>query len=490
MKQRLKQILPYPWRTGRILRRLWQIALSIWLLLLLLVACTIQLNRTTLTLQYAMTGPDVPPDVQSLHTHDGRLVAGTLGGGVFRWQEQAQQWIPLNQGLSNIDVRSLHTHDGQLLARTWDGGIFLWNQQTQLWRPINQGLSDTDVRSLHTHDGRLLAGTADGGIFQWNQQTQLWRPINQGLPDTDVRSLHTQDGRLVAGTWGGGIFQWQEQTQQWIPLNQGLSDTNVRSLHTHDGHFFAGTDGGGLFRWNQQTQQWQATTISGYNVSDGSIMQLDQDYGLIQSGNQLVWLTPDKNTSWATSNLAGRVIIHSTSPPEVWAAWGAMITKAPLTPSTSPTQWIEWRLWLWQWTPWLKSQLWLTGVGVLIALLIVNGLDFINVARPFKLPLWGVRLARQPEYYADSAALNREWPQWKSQIRAELLQYGDVEAVDLRAVPSPFRGYSRIKMRCKTYLTTYQTWSARILFLLLNYNFDRLFGWRAKQPILAIKIKF
>ncbi|MEB3358541.1 MAG: hypothetical protein VKK04_17575 [Synechococcales bacterium] len=135
----------------------------------------------------------------------GQLLAATLGGGVFAWDE-THGWIPLNEGLTSLDITTLVAFQTSRPSssespadqeRIWmagsaDGKLFQTRPDAPegaiRWQSPILDLKGTDITALvvgaavNGSPPTLFAGTAAGEVLRSSDGGQEWRSILAGRP--------------------------------------------------------------------------------------------------------------------------------------------------------------------------------------------------------------------------------------------------------------------------------------------------------------------
>ena len=135
--------------------------------------------------------------------------------GVFRSYGLGRVWIPISNGLANLEVTHVRRdpRDGAMICATADGHVYRYNLAAAEWFRLSATppaartydlLADSDF-------GILNAGPA--GVQQFDEKTAGWKDINDGLNSNPVRVLaKDQFGRLFAGTNESGVFFLENQS--------------------------------------------------------------------------------------------------------------------------------------------------------------------------------------------------------------------------------------------------------------------------------------
>ncbi|HEY9164620.1 MAG TPA: T9SS type A sorting domain-containing protein [Candidatus Kryptonia bacterium] len=179
--------------------------------------------------------------IQSLAVNVSFLYAG-LNGGVSYSDTQSAGWMYLGNGLTCTDVRTLATHNGNILAGTWGGGVFRTTGST--WTQVNNGLTYLGVSSLAVERSNVFAGTFDGGVFVTANDGTLWKQSDTGLRDTNIHSVITDGSDLFAAT-DSGIYVSTSENVAWFFA--GLEEDTAYTLALVGSNIYAGTPAG-IFR--------------------------------------------------------------------------------------------------------------------------------------------------------------------------------------------------------------------------------------------------
>ncbi|HET91460.1 MAG TPA: hypothetical protein ENN99_12105 [Chloroflexi bacterium] len=344
------------------------------------------------------------------------------------------------------------------------------------------------------------AAVANTQVARVNWQTSTIGPDVRGVVWDD------REGVLYAVTMEGGVFRSGNGGVRWEPADADLTGVAMRALalDARDRALY-GAAAEGLFRSADGGASWQVVLPVSTTHSLWDPLSTRYGYGVVlqdlTSQAPLVWAVYGGGSFWAP--LAADLGLHqaairprlegeelgptpAVSPlaggtrpgpgTEVIAAWGQALAWADLGPRVRrvPLAWLAVRAWIWRsevsWSLWL-------ALPPLAALGLALALTYANLARPFGVPLWATLLARRRlDSYARPTALEAAWSDWEQAIRAELLRYGDVTAVDLFQIPGPFRRYA-LRRYAQTHSATQALESHPTRLRLLTG--DRLRRWWA-----------
>lgn len=232
----------------------------------------------------------------------GYLFAATFSG-VFRSMDNGVNWALSNSGLTNLAVHTLAVNATGILFAGTAGGVFRSTNNGEIWHEINDGLTAADVRCFTVNAaGQIFAGTFGGGIFRSDDQGGHWREASFGLMNKeDVYALvMTPNGDIFAGTRGHGIFRSIDNGETWRAVNNGLSNLYVRSLTAStSGEIFAGTDGDGVFRSATRGDGWISIASGLTNLYVWSLAVNKSGFVFAGTDGEGVFLSATSTTSVA-----------------------------------------------------------------------------------------------------------------------------------------------------------------------------------------------
>jgi len=264
---------------------------------------------------------------------DGRLVAGTYGGGMSVLNDDGETWKTYNipDGLGDgfiYDV--LKMQNGDVWIATWSGvnrvrGGDLddrskWDLYTV--ENTNGGLPNDWVYALQAgRDGVVWMATEgglsrfkDGEWTSWNHESGLGAPydlvrdeidfltdpaeysehharqkVEMGLENVDiaynpnyiVALLEDQRGDVWAGTWGGGLSRFDGSEWVSYTVADGLPGNHVFMLHEDpDGVVWIGTSNG--------LARFEDGNFKHYSTSDG--LFANQVFAMGTAGDGSKWV--------------------------------------------------------------------------------------------------------------------------------------------------------------------------------------------------------
>ncbi len=183
---------------------------------------------------------------------------GEIEGGVIRIVSQNNNWQSnlVGKELPSLDISALVINQGgELFAAIPSQGVFRLSAGSDRWVPINDGLNNLNIQSLYVNDkGHLFAGgsngAAGGGAFRSKDNGNSWTEISAGTI---------------------GVEPVPGSPNEFRSVNTSISNTVVRSFLTYEEnrtvYIFVGTDNG-VYRSKDGGKNWeQVNSILGNNTS-------------------------------------------------------------------------------------------------------------------------------------------------------------------------------------------------------------------------------
>jgi len=239
----------------------------------------------------------------------GRIFAGTFGGGVFVSDDDGDTWRVTSGPVPNAFVTALAVDlTGTLFAGTLEG-VSRSVDAGNTWETINAGIESRSINDFSfAEDNTAFVATNGSGVCRLAPGATSWIQANTGLDNSMVLSLAVgPDNELIAGTDGDGIFQSVDQGDTWFSINDGLDNDTILSLFTSSaGMLFAGSNGSGVFRNVRLT-----TTVQSPATSIPNRFGLSQNYpNPFNPETQITFELPSSTkVTLAVYNLLGQEIL-------------------------------------------------------------------------------------------------------------------------------------------------------------------------------------
>ena len=197
-----------------------------------------------------------PANQQILYVGAAKGLCKTIDGGLDNWPSTGLDMY--SPRVIAIDPSAPDT----VYAGTFEMGVYKTDDAAATWRPVNDGLEDLRIRALILDPDRprtLWAGTEGFGVFRSEDGGRTWIQRNRGLLDKVIRALLlSPDGTLFAATWHG-VYRSDDRGDAWSADPDGLYDVDVKALAmdpTDSDTLYAATSPRGVFRSDDAGRTW------------------------------------------------------------------------------------------------------------------------------------------------------------------------------------------------------------------------------------------
>lgn len=222
-----------------------------------------------------------------LQTNDGRLIAGTNGGGLFTSLDTAQSWNQIAQpDISNFKQLFLEdlmmTAEGTLFGASYSG-VLRSIDQGVTWTLHFEGLNDRQITCLAADgSGNIFAGSINDGLFASADAGETWVSISSNLDATFVTGLFvTPDGNILLATTDGAYYSLNGG-QDWQRVSNSLPDKSsyqyITDIYAVNNDFWIIGTLAGEFYSDNSGNDWNAFELTGniyrWEEMQGSIIAL------------------------------------------------------------------------------------------------------------------------------------------------------------------------------------------------------------------------
>lgn len=238
---------------------------------------------------------------------NGSLLSGTLGGKIYRSNDNGTTWNHINAGMNASYVWSIGLGSyGYIYAGT-EKGLYLSNNNGTSWTATT--LSQKDVRSVVVdNNGTIYAATWGNGIFKSVDNGQNWTAINSGLTNQVVHSLViNSQSELFAGTFGAGVFKSVNGGENWssTSFNNGYIWSLTASAN---GTLYAGTYSDGVYKSNDNGQTWQKMVNGLSNPYVYAVVTDNDNNVYANTWNGGVFASSNSGNTWYSLGMGGNKV--------------------------------------------------------------------------------------------------------------------------------------------------------------------------------------
>jgi|GEM_PF-1305073 len=228
--------------------------------------------------------------------YDGAVIyAGTMGGKIYKSDDNGTTWTLINNGMGVSFIWSLVKKDNCLYAGT-ENGVYAFDGSS--WKTTS--LCGKDVHSLVTKGNDIYAGTWGCGIYKSSNKGADWTEANDGLDwALTIQSLTVHNGTIYAGTVGGGLFK--SNGSGWTKA--GCGNQVIWSMGSTSSCLYAGTYGDGLYKSNDGASFTKVNTLSVPYIYN--IMTDASDRVFVSSLTNGIFVSSDNGSTWSALGMKG-----------------------------------------------------------------------------------------------------------------------------------------------------------------------------------------
>jgi hypothetical protein len=175
-----------------------------------------------------------------------KIFASVYGGGIFCSSNGGDEWIEVNNGLSNKYVKVMSVKDKSIFVGT-DNGIFRSTDEGLHWSRLLSELKHNFIHGIAKNDSYIFVTNGLDGIYRSNDNGNNWVQVNKGLPPEpfeysyQVTSLHEISPFLISGLYDGGVYLSSDNGDSWKHINNGFDINEITSVALIDSTIYIGT---------------------------------------------------------------------------------------------------------------------------------------------------------------------------------------------------------------------------------------------------------
>ncbi len=166
---------------------------------------------------------------------DGVLWAAEVGGGLYRWQDDAWRNIEIVgdeiTSSPNFITSLMADETGGIWMSSQDEGVIYYHDPLARRLLPADGSADQMVTSMaKTPDGKLWFGTKSAGLMQWDRRTWRTFTMQDGLISNVITALLVdRDGALLVGT-DVGLARYDGDVWQSLGFPEGFASGEISAL--------------------------------------------------------------------------------------------------------------------------------------------------------------------------------------------------------------------------------------------------------------------
>lgn len=245
--------------------------------------------------------------VGAFATNDSVILAGTMGGGIFRSTDDGNTWIHSSTGLTSVRVSSLASDSTDIFAGTVSdsGGVFRSTDNGRTWSLI--GLRGREIAALALSGKVVLASVesnmsgitiSSGGLFMSTDDGSSWvQAVNRG--QSWMNSVVISDSLIFAtDEVGQDVFISTDRGTRWTSRSVFAYGGREIAVVGHD--VYAGASGQfGGYRSTDEGKSWAYVGSSGPNFTVSALLSTDD----ILFAAAPIYFSHDAGLTWSDAAL-------------------------------------------------------------------------------------------------------------------------------------------------------------------------------------------
>ncbi len=257
--------------------------------------------------KFKMPHGDQPRISEIIQLHDGTVVAGTEGYGLYKLDFKSMKMIQINRKGSNISYDFFTLMCEDRYHNLWNGGhesfVTRYIMRNGIWVLAGKyaTVCGAPIKYITDPDGNMIL-VCQHGIMKYNKKTNTLVnfEINSGpynLSDIVFNKAFIDHARtLFLGSIGNGLFYIPFGSNKLIKYETqknkfDLSSTDVRTIfEDREKNLWVGCNYKGLLFFNKEKNQFENWSLSGQGINIGSFTS-----HLCEGSNGDVWCTVQYN---------------------------------------------------------------------------------------------------------------------------------------------------------------------------------------------------
>lgn len=223
---------------------------------------------------------------------------------MIRSTDQGQNWEVVMEGLPDFSVfGTIFSNETRIFVSSSYNpgiGIYMTEDNGDNWIPSNNGISNDAFVSTIYQDGNTLFASANGTIYRSQDNGDSWQESGTGIPNTNVQSFIRKGPKLFAGT-NDGVYKSVDNGYTWVESSQGLpgglfpgiGGCIVYELATIGPNILAGTYSNGMYISSDDGAHWtfaHPDHVNAFLVHGTYVYASFYGVPHISSDNGLTWI--------------------------------------------------------------------------------------------------------------------------------------------------------------------------------------------------------
>jgi len=172
--------------------------------------------------------------IRSININDSSIYLGTLLNGIYKSNDNGQNWTQKNSGFSSIYVKSIIESTPYLFSINSDS-VYRSDNYGQNWFSVKNGLPTTSANSISAIGNSifLTLQSSSNNLYKSTDYGLTWSMCSVGLPqDYVANSVITNNLEVIAAT-NKGVFKSYDLGNTWTNISANIGVINVSNVITN-----------------------------------------------------------------------------------------------------------------------------------------------------------------------------------------------------------------------------------------------------------------
>ncbi len=234
---------------------------------------------------------------------NNKMLVGTLGGKIFRTDDDGMTWNRINSDMSVTYIWSVACIPGKMFAAT-EKGLYSTANNGASWSL--SAFAGKDVRAITVDkSGVLFAGTWGYGISKSTDNGSTWTDVTNNLSASAVHTIAVNaQNELFAGTFGSGVEKSTDHGATWTKLPVGYNFVWSLAI-APDNSIYAGTYGNGAYRSKNNGQSFVRSNNLSSQFIYGISVSPDGGSVYLCTWSSGVFVSTDFGSNWSSMGMVG-----------------------------------------------------------------------------------------------------------------------------------------------------------------------------------------
>jgi len=232
---------------------------------------------------------------------DPQDAARTIGGGIYKSEDDGLTWLKSDNGLSeNTKVSDLTIIESSLFVSTGypihigDRGVFKSDDLGQTWQPI--GLNDSQLRLIRaTSSQQLVAGSNFSSVFISVNKGESWLQTGKEIENWSVFQVIENNNYLFT-SGESGIWRATVPVREWKQIKKELGSL----VKLSNGNILM-AENGVIFRSENNGDTWKS--ISDLKTEMVFLYELDSNFLIACAQGDGIYYSTNNGQNWLKYNM-------------------------------------------------------------------------------------------------------------------------------------------------------------------------------------------